>query len=211
MELLSDVMARRTFNQAKRGYDVREVEAFVAEMVDRMRGVEGELAIAYGKLNTYERSVDAEKDAALVVQDAFRVATARRDEIIAEAEVRAAAIVAEAESRAGVRVAHNPGVAEAEAEVILAGARDDAGRLVVAAEQRAREILRVARAEADQDAATAMVDAREAASAAQAEYRAVVEQLRTLKDSVNRMLQSGAEGSEEIRLVFSSEGASLTS
>ena len=210
MELLSDVMARRTFTPAKRGYSVREVEGFVADMVERARALEAEMAIAYGKLNTFERAADAEKDAAVVVQDAFRVATARRDEIIAEAEVRAAAIVAEAESKAGVMGSHSPGVAEAEAEVILADARDEAGRLVVAAEQRAREILRVARAEADQDAATAMVDAREAATAAQAEYRVIVQQLRDLKDSVNRMIQTGAEGSEEIRLVFSGETANLT-
>lgn len=210
MELLSDVVARRTFTQTKRGYDVREVESFVAETVDWIRGLEANLAIAHGKLTAFERNIDAEKDADLVVQDAFRVATARRDEIIADAEARAATIVADAETRATAVHGATPAVAEAEADVILKNARDEAGRIVVGAERRAREILKVARAEADQDAATAMVDAREAASNAQAEYRQITKQLTELKSAVNRMLQSGVEGSEEIQVVFAGEAAGLT-
>lgn len=208
MEPLSDLVARRTFTQAKRGYDVREVEAFVAQTVDRIRSLEAELAASHGKLNAYERSFGAEKDAGLVVQDAFRVATMRRDEIIEAAKERAAAIIADAEARAARGRRVDPGVAAAEADVILSNAREEAGRLVAAAERRAREILRVAKAEADQEAAKAMVDAREAASAADVEYRRIAQQLRDLKTAVNRMLQDGAAGHEEIRLVFATEGTS---
>lgn len=209
MEPLSDVVARRTFTQTKRGYDMREVETFVAHAANRIRGIEAELAIARGKLTNYERSADATKDAGMVVQDAFRVATARRDEIIADAESKAASIIKEAELRAQ-GLAPRESVAEAEAEVILAEAREEAGRLVVGAEKRAREILRVARAEADRDAAVAMTDAREATSTAQVEYRQISKQLKDLKTAVNRMLQDGAATSEEIRLVFSTEAANLT-
>ena len=166
MELLSDAISRRTFNQTTRGYDVREVEGFMADAVERARALETDLAGAYGKLNAFERSADAGKDAGLVVQDAFRVVTARRDEIIAEAEVKAAAIVAEADSRAAAATGANPAVAQVESDMILNGAREKADQLVVAAEQRSREILRVAKAQADTEGARAMVDAREGATAA---------------------------------------------
>jgi vacuolar-type H+-ATPase subunit H len=209
MELLSDVVARRSFRLSKRGFDIGDVESFVDETVERIRALEGELSIAHGKLTAFERNADAGKDAGLVVQDAFRVATTRRDEIIKDAEVRAAGIVAEAEARSRALQGSPAAIAEVEADVILKNARDEAGRIVVEAERRAREILRVARAEADQDATTAIVDAREAATNAQAEYRQITRQLTELKSAVNRMLQNGAEGSEEIRVVFASESASL--
>jgi cell division septum initiation protein DivIVA len=205
MEPLSDRVARRTFTQAKRGYDVREIEAFLAQTVDSIRSLEAELATTHGKLNAFERAQGASKDAGLVVQDAFRVATLRRDEIIEQAKERAAAIISDAEARATRMSQSDPGVAHAEAQVIIGNAREEAGRLVAGAERRAREILRIAKAQADQEAARAVVDAGEQASATQVEYRRVAQQLRDLKSAVNQMLQEGAAGNEEIRLVFASE------
>ncbi len=211
MEPLSDRVARRTFTQAKRGYDIREVEAFLAQTVDRIRSLEAELAASHGKLNAFERSAGASKDAGLVVQDAFRVATLRRDEIIEQAKERAATIIADAEARVARRSRTDPAVASAEADVIVGNAREEAGRLVAAAERRAREIIRVAKAQADQEAATAMVDAREKSREAQIEYRRVAQQLRDLRSAVSQMLQEGAAGHEEIRVVLASEGATATS
>lgn len=202
MELLSDAVAERSFERVKRGYDVRSVDAFLSDVGRRIRSLEAELAIAHGKVSTYERTAAAGKDANTVVQDAFRVATLRRDEIIAEATAKAAAIVADAELRTRPEVAFDASSATVEADVIIAGAREEAGNIVVDAERRAREILRVARVEADHEAAAAMVDTREATTAARIEHDHIARQLRDLKNAVNRMLQDGVEGHEEIRLVF---------
>ncbi len=60
----------------------------------------------------------------------------------------------------------------------------------------------MARVEADHEAAAAMVDTREATTAARIEHDHIARQLRDLKNAVNRMLQDGVEGHEEIRLVF---------
>lgn len=211
MEPLSDRVARRTFSQAKRGYDVREVEAFIAQTVDKIRSLEAELAASHGKLNGYERAAGASKDAGLVVQDAFRVATMRRDEIIEQAKERAAAIIADAEARVARRAQADPAIASAEADVIVGNAREEAGRLVAGAERRAREIIRVAKAQADQEAAVAMVDATERTQEAQVEYRRIAQQLRALRSAVSQMLQDGAAGHEEIRVVLAPEGATTAS
>lgn len=203
MEPLSDRVARKTFTMGKRGYEIREVEPFMADLVDQIRGLENELANAYGKLNAYERVGAAGKDAELVVQDAFRIATTRRDEIIAQAEARAAAIIADAETRAG---RGGGGIAQGESDFILAEAQRKADQAVAAAQHRAREILRVAKAEAENEKRRLLDDAGGDADEARAEYRAIAGRLVDLKQAVNRMLQDGAGASEEIRLVFARDG-----
>ena len=97
MAITQDDIQNKQFSVKSRGYDKYEVDVFLDEITDQFAAYENELntlkeklSMMYGQLNSYK-----EKEG--VVVELMQFAQTRSDEIINEANVRAASIVETAE------------------------------------------------------------------------------------------------------------------
>lgn len=184
-----EVVTSRSFSFAKRGYDSREVRAFLEEVAEELRvsraqvdELSASLAEAQDRLSRAGR-IDEDQVTALLGQETARVLEAARS---AADGIRARAV----EDATGIRRR-----AEATAELVrveadrdVASTRATADAQVADRLRAAAEALTEARVEAERLVAEAGAEAAAAVEAARAEGRAMVDEARAVRERMLRDL-----------------------
>ncbi len=221
---MSDLWAdieKADFTLAKRGYETAEVDTFLDRLGEAVKDLEGEIAVAHGKINSQKRQIEELSGRDSSVEQTILKAADRKQAILDDAERRAQKIIREAERRA-LKLTEGPegDVAQvhAEAEKVLLHAQqslekaeEEAKRLRAEAAEEADELLGEARRDSLAVLEESKAEATRILEAARRQHKELTTLLRALKSAVADMLTEGEEHHETIRVVLSDEDATAES
>lgn len=212
METLSSAVEARVFDSVKKGgYDLDQVDRFMARVADEALSLERQLTAAHAKIRGLERHLEGTKETDEAVGAAFLAAADAKDRILEDAERRATGILAQARAEASDLSTPRRAleIQQKEVDELLARAEtardradEEADGLLAAARKQAERIV----AEARRDALAAIEESKQEAEdwveQVRAEHKRVALMLRGLKAAVREMLDDGAERNEAINVVL---------
>lgn len=208
---LSDQLVEVDFEQVRRGYDPIAVTSFLAKLSEQARRLEAEVANANARYNALERRAKDVETNKHSVSAAFVAAADAKQALLADAERKANRILDRAKDQAArlsgphddleksrseiadlmMRAKRRLDNAEAEAEEIMAAAREEADALT----SRTRNNALSAVTESKREAERLLTDAQD-------EYRRISLMLRGLKSAVREVIGEGEAEHDEIRVVL---------
>lgn len=90
----------KEFKKAMRGYDAEEVDQFLDEIIVDFEKMQRELDVLKTQLSNYSENMNSYREKEISLNNTLVSAQRFADQLIKDAEIRAAAIVAEAEAEA---------------------------------------------------------------------------------------------------------------
>lgn len=215
METLSSAVEARVFDTVKKGgYDLEQVDRFMARVAEEALSLERQVTAAHAKVRGLERHLEGTKETDEAVGAAFLAAADAKDRILEDAGRRAHELLARAEAEATdldtprrELEMQRQQVDEllARAEAARDRADEEADGLLVAARKQAERIV----AEARRDALAAIEESKQEAEdwvqQVRAEHKRVALMLRGLKAAVREMLDDAAERNEAINVVLAED------
>lgn len=209
---LSDQLVEVDFEQVRRGYDPIAVTSFLAKLSEQARRLEGEVANANARFNALERRMQDSDTSKNSVSAAFVAAADAKQNLLADAERKAARILDKARDQAARLSGPHNDLEQSRSEI--ADLMMTAKRRLDNAEAEAAQIVSAAKEEADvltsrtrNDALSAVTESKREAERlladAQDEYRRISLMLRGLKSAVRDVIGEGEMDHEEIRVALS--------
>lgn len=203
MDALSSQIASKRFDVVKRGYEPAAVDSYLARIGEQVAKTEDALRVARTRIEALEHRTRDVSAADTVVRTAFLAAADSKAKLIEEAQAKADQIIAEAEQRAA-QLGGTSGSPELESLLLEARRRlEESERAALArreqAEREAAEIIARAKAKAGRADEKDVPDAAAAAD----ELSRLVATLGSLKEAARQGLQEAASLEADIEAVIS--------
>lgn len=214
------------FDVVRRGYETNKVDGFLKSIGRHVTALEDQLRQAQVKVASLEKTIAGIKEREEAAETAYFAAAEAKQNLLKEAEARAAEILREAtagmpaddedaermqreaeqillQSKKQLKaVERERAAAESQTETIVRDAQRRADELVAAATDEGRSIVTEARRVALETVSGSQRDAEELLAATRTEQDQIIEHIRALKEAVADMLESGAQSSERIRVIL---------